>query len=386
VLTVLSIHNFYQRPGGEDQVFASESTMLERNGNNVTHYTETNHRIGRSGIGTAFSSIWSEPSYNRIRDKGRSAPYQVAHFHNTFPLISPSGYYAARAAGAAVVQTLHNYRLLCPGATLYRSGSVCEQCIEQRSFLPAIRHACYRNSRPATAVTAAMLSIHRAAETYQGMVDAYIAISEFARAKFIEGGLPAERIAVKPNFVGHDPGLGAGRGGYALFVGRLSEEKGIQTLAEAWRGLPGIPLRVAGDGPMNSMRWPPSVSWVGQQSREQIEDLMKGATALIVPSIWYETGPITVLEGFACGLPVIASDLGSMAERVDHRRTGLLFRPGDAEDLARKVRWAFDHPEQMGEMRAAARREYETKYTADINYKRLIEIYEMAIENSRRAA
>ncbi len=207
---------------------------------------------------------------------------------------------------------------------------------------------------------------------------------QFARAKFIEGGLPAERIAVKPNFVGDDPGLGSGRGGYALFVGRLSEEKGIQTLADAWRGLPGIPLKIAGDGPMNSTRWPSGVTWLGQQSRAQIEELMKDAAVLIVPSIWYEGAPMTILEALACGLPVIASDIGSLPEMVDDHRTGLLFRPGDAEDLASKVRWAFDHPEQMLAMRAAARREYETKYTADINYKRLIEIYEMAIEHARR--
>ena len=200
--TILGIHNTYQYAGGEDHVFAAEASLLQLRGHTVGECTEDNRRIRGGGLSAACSTVWSSRSYRRIRDNGRAAPYQVAHFHNTFPLISPSGYYAARASGAAVVQTLHNYRLLCPGATLFRSGSVCEQCIEQRSFLPAIRHACYRNSRPATAATAAMLSIHRAAGTWREMVDVYIALTEFARAKFIEGGLPAERIAVEPNLVG----------------------------------------------------------------------------------------------------------------------------------------------------------------------------------------
>jgi glycosyltransferase involved in cell wall biosynthesis len=382
---ILSIHNFYRLPGGEDEVFASECSMLQHHGHAVAQYTETNRRIGKGGLGEACTTIWSARSYRSILDVGRAAPYQVAHFHNTFPLVSPSGYYAARAAGAAVVQTLHNYRLLCPGATLYRSGAVCEQCIEARSFLPAIRHGCYRNSRPATAATAAMLAIHRAAGTWRDVVDVYIALSEFARRKFIEGGLPEKRIVVKSNFVSRDPGFGAGRGGYALFVGRISAEKGVNTLVDAWKHQPGMSLKIAGDGPLKSAESPQGVEWLGHQSRESIVELMKNAEVLVVPSLWYEAGPLTILEAFACGLPVIASDLGSMSERVKDHHCGLLFRSGDSEDLARKVRWTVDNPERMQEMRVAARREYETKYTAEINYKRLIEIYEMAIENAHRA-
>ncbi len=385
-MKALIVHNFYQQSGGEDEVFAAESGMLQQRGHTVTQYSEDNHRIGKFGVRHVGGTLWSARSYRRLGDLAQSTPFGVAHFHNTFPLISPSGYYAARAAGAAVVQTLHNYRLLCPAATLYRSGSVCEQCIQEHSFLPAIRHGCYRDSRPATAVTAAMISIHRAAGTWRDMVDIYIALTAFARAKFIEGGWPASRIVVKPNFVARDPGVGSGRGGYALFVGRLSEEKGIQTLAEAWRGLSGIPLKVAGDGPLNATQWPQGVTWLGRQSRVQIEEMMKDAAVLIVPSIWYEGAPMTIIEAFACGLPVIASDIGSLPEMVDEYRTGLLFRPGDAADLADKVRWTFDHPDQIQAMRAAARLEYEAKYTAEINYKRLMEIYELAIENSRRAA
>jgi glycosyltransferase involved in cell wall biosynthesis len=217
-----------------------------------------------------------------------------------------------------------------------------------------------------------------------GEWDVYIALSDFARRKFIDGGLPQDRIVVKPNFVNPDPGAGDGRGDYALFVGRLSEEKGIHNLAEAWRDLPEIPLQVAGGGPLACTKWAAGVTWLGPTPREQIYELMKRARVVIVPSISYEMGPLTVLEAFACGTPVITSNLGSMAEIVRHGYNGLLFAPGDPQDLARQVRWAFDHPEELRAMRRNARREYEEKYTAERGYKMLMTIYEMAIENSRR--
>lgn len=267
---------------------------------------------------------------------------------------------------------------------MFRDGRVCEECIEQGSLRPAMRHKCYRGSRPATAAAAMMLTAHRAARTFRRQVDCYISLSEFARRKFIAGGLPEELIIVKPNFVAPDPGVGPGTGGYALFVGRLSAEKGIALLAEAWKELGKIPLVVGGDGPLAGTAWPTGVSWIGNQPREKILALMRQARVLIVPSECYENGPLAALEAFACGLPVIASNLGSMAETVSHERTGLLFNPGDAADLARKVKWAFEHPEPVEAMRLAARREFEEKYTADRNYEMLISIYETAIANFRR--
>ena len=226
-LKVLSLHNYYRQSGGEDQVFASEAALLEQNGHTVLRHEEHNDRIRPVAIGAARDAVWSDTSYRRLQLLARSTAIDVAHFHNTFPQISPSGYYAVRRSGIPVVQTLHNFRLICASATLSRNGSVCESCIETKSLLPAIAHACYRNSRPATAALATMLAVHRAAGTYRKQVDLYIALSEFARRKFIEGGLPQDRIVVKPNFVSPDPGAGEGRGDYALFVGRLSEEKGM---------------------------------------------------------------------------------------------------------------------------------------------------------------
>jgi glycosyltransferase involved in cell wall biosynthesis len=382
LLSVLSAHNFYQHKGGEDQAFNGEAALLETKGHCVTRYEDYNARIG-SGVASGFTAIWNHSSYSRLQSLVRSAKPDIAHLHNTFPLISPAGLYAIHNQGVPVVLGLQNFRLLCPGATLSRNGSVCEECIERGTFVPAVLHRCYRHSGGATAAITAMLTIHRAAHTWERAVDAFIAPSVFVRQKFVSNGFPADRIFTKPNLT-PDPGAGQGRGQYALFVGRLSEEKGIQTLAHAWRGIADIPLLIAGDGPLSATEWPANVTTLGWQHRDRVAALMKDARFLVFSSIWYECSPLTILEAFACGLPVIASNLGSLPEFVEHRRTGLLFRPGDAQDLARQVRWAFDHPQEMAAMRVAARREYEEKYSADRNYKLLIGIYEMAIENARR--
>jgi glycosyltransferase involved in cell wall biosynthesis len=381
--TILAIHNYYQQAGGEDEVYRSEAALLQVRGHSVVRYQEENARIA-SAFATGLTATWSRSSYRGLQAAARSRQPDLAHFHNTFPLISPSAYYAVKSVGLPVVQTLHNYRLLCPAATFLRNGTVCESCLESRSLLPALRHRCYRGSLPGTTAIAAMLAIHRAVGTWQRMVDVYIALSEFARRKFIDGGLPPERIAVKPNFLGVDPGPGDGQGDYALFVGRLSEEKGIRVLARTWQNLTDVPLVVVGGGPLESIEWPVGVTVLGNQPREKVFSLMRAARVLVFPSIWYECAPMTIMEAMACGLPVIASDLGSIPEFVDNHRTGLLFRPGDAEDLARQVRWAWEHPEELRAMRTAARREYEQKYTAERNYRLLIDIYEQAIENANK--
>ncbi len=381
--TVLTVHNFYREPGGEDVVFETESALLEGRGHRVARYEDRNERI-TNGAMTSLAAVWSLASYRKLRALAIDEKPDVAHFHNTFPLVSPAAYYALRRERVPIIQKLSNFRLICPGATLLRDGIVCEECVEKRSLAPAILHRCYRESRAATAAVCAMIATHRLFGTWNRVVDLYLAPTEFTRRKFVDAGFPEDRIVVKQHAIHDDPGVGAGRGNYALFVGRLSHEKGVRVLADAWRTLPDIPLRVAGDGPLRQIDWPAGVEPLGHQSREQVQVLMRDAAALIVPSICYEIGPLTVLEAFACGTPVIASDLGSMAERVDHHRTGLLFRANDPEELARHVRWAFDNPERMQEMRTAARREFEQKYTADANYKRLIEIYELAIESARR--
>lgn len=386
-MKILLCHNFYQQYGGEDQIFFNEAALLEAHSHQVVRYTIHNDAIAQmNSLRLAGATLWHKSAYNEIRVLLRQEKPQIVHFHNTFPLISPAAYYAARVEGVPVIQNLQNYRLLCPNALFLRKGRVCEDCLGRVVAWPGILHACYRHSRVATAVTAAMLSLHRLKRTWSALVDVYIATTEFARQKFIQGGLPAERIIVKPNLVYPDPGLGRGQGQFALFVGRLAPEKGLETLLAAWQKLTGkMALKIVGDGPQRpevaeASRRLPGVEWLGQLSHTQVLDLMKEAQVLIFPSIWYEGLPMVIAEAFAVGLPVIASNLGAMSSLVEPQRTGLHFQPGSVEGLVQQVEWVCAHPTQLAHMRQEARREFEAKYTASRNYEQLLEIYHLALE------
>lgn len=289
-----------------------------------------------------------------------------------------------------VVQTLHNYRLICPNALFLREGKVCEDCLGKTIPYPALLHSCYRRSFAATAVTVAMLVFHRLLGTWRNQVDVYIALTEFARQKFIQGGLPAEKIVVKPNFIDPDPGERSSQGDYALFVGRLAVEKGVSNLLAAWQHLPDVPLKIAGDGPLLDQLRAQSealglrqVEFLGRRDHDSVIDLMKGARFIVFPSVYYEGFPVTIVEAFACGLPVIASRLGAMQEIIQHGRTGLHFTPADPQDLAQKVREAWSNPGLTLEMGHNARAEYDAKYTAERNYQMLMQIYQTAIERNR---
>jgi len=402
--SVLLLHNHYQQRGGEDAVVEAERDLLLSRGHNVLTYFRHNREIQPNGFFSAarlgLQTIWARDTYGDLLALLRKEKPDVAHFHNTLPLISPAAYYACRDAGVPVVQTLHNYRLFCPAATFFREGHLCVECAEH-SLLRSLRYGCYRDSRPATAAVASMLVFHRARRTWTEMVDCYIALTEFSRQKFVAAGLPAEKIVVKPNFVHPDPSPspapsaaeGSAHGDFALFVGRLSPEKGLHTLFSAWKRLGNrIPLHIVGDGPLlreldheKSHLGLSSVIFRGRLSRQSTLEPMKRARFLVFPSECFENFPMAIVEAFACGVPVIASRLGAMAEIVADGRTGLLFTPGDAEDLAAKVDWAWSHPQEMEAMGHAARAEYEAKYTAERNYEMLIQIYGRVMPVQQRA-
>ena len=389
-MKVLLVHNHYKQPGGEDQVFASEARLLERQGHRVLLHTVHNDAVdGQHQLTLAAKTVWNSESYRALRRLIRKERPEVMHVHNTMPLLSPAVYFAAKDEGVPVIQTLHNYRLLCPGAFFFRDGAVCERCLHKAVAWPGVVHACYRDSKAASGVVAAMLAAHRLAHTWTDKVDYYIALTEFARQKFIEGGLAARKIVVKPNFLDDDPGIGRGQGGYVLFVGRLSHEKGLETLLEAWKMLsPRIPLKIVGDGPMASyvakaVEALEGVEWLGLQPRDRVLAMMKEAALLIIPSMWYEGCPLTIIEAYAVGAPVIASRLGSMSSMIKSRRTGLFFNPGDPEDLARQVEWVLMNAEILAFMRRSARMEFETQYSAARNYEMLMAIYKRAIEPDR---
>jgi glycosyltransferase involved in cell wall biosynthesis len=384
---VLLVHNHYRQPGGEDRVFTDELELLSRNGHDVIRFTADNSDLtGSGGLALAARAVWNADGHGRLTRLLRDKNPQLMHVHNTFPLLSPAVYYAARSRGTAVVQTLHNYRLLCPGATLFRNGEPCEKCHGKPLPWPGIIHGCYRGRRAASAVVATMLATHRLLRTWIRTIDVFVALSKFSRNKFIAAGIPAERVVVKPNFVHPDPGMGLGRGKYALFAGRLAPEKGLDVLLAAWSRVGrAMPIKIVGDGPMEAQVREAalrtgSVEVLGRKSHDEVMALMRDAGVLLLPSRCYEASPVVLAEAYAVGLPVIASDIGALSELVSHGRTGLLFRPGDAEDLAAKVEWLVAHPAEMRQMRHEARAEFLAKYTAERNYSALMEIYRRAIE------
>lgn len=384
---VFVVHNKYKLDGGEDAVVRAETELLRARGHEVETYFRSNDAIdGMPAITLARETVWSARTERELAAAVARLKPDVIHVHNTFPLISPSIYWAAARLGVPVVQTLHNFRLMCLNALFLRGSQVCEDCMGRLPWRGVAR-ACYRGSRTASAALAGMLALHRALGTFRNKVTRYIALNEFCRNKFIEGGLPAGRIVVKPNFVDLPPQAPRPRAGL-LFVGRLSHEKGVATLAEAMRELPAARLRVAGDGPAAALLdGMPGVKRLGSLSSAAVCDAMQGASALVLPSISYENFPRTIVEAFACGLPVIASRIGALADIVREGEDGLLFAPGDASDLAGRLAWALAHPEEMAAMGRRARKRYEAEFSAEVNYRRLIEIYGEAIEAHRvRAA
>lgn len=385
-INILAVHNYYQYQGGEEQVFQSESKLLEANGHQVCRYTIDNHQIAAmSSLSLMGKTLWNQKVYREMRSQIRQKQIQIAHFHNTFPLISPSAYYACQAEGIPVIQTCHNYRLLCPNGMFLRDGKVCEACLDKFVPLPSIQHGCYRGKRLPSAGVTAMLTSHRIAQTWKHRVNTYLALTDFARQKLIQGGIPAEKVVVKPNFVDPDPGEGKGTGKYALFVGRLSQEKGIDLILSAWKQIgEKFPLKIVGDGPLAhqvalASEQIPEISLLGRKTLEDVYELMKEATFLVFPSLWYEGLPRTIIESFAVGTPVIAANLGSMSSLIRPGINGLHFQTGNATELARSVLWAANHLGEMKRLRSLTRAEFIEKYTAKENYRQLSTIYQQAL-------
>jgi glycosyltransferase involved in cell wall biosynthesis len=395
---IILVHCHYQQTGGEDVVLELERRLLENAGHQIVVFRRSNREVnsypGVKRLVLIQKAVWNDDARKEFADLLRAEKPDLVHVHNTWVMISPSIYAACREAGVPVVKTLHNYQLLCPAGTFFRDGTICEECMEH-TLWRSVRYKCYRNSRSDTAAAALMLAVHRARGTWERDVTSYIVLTEFARKKFLQGGLPAEKMFIKPNFVSPDPlprvGDGgqasAGDGSYAIFAGRLSPEKRVSTLLDAWTRLRSrVPLVIVGGGTQRAELEAEAikgnldtVKFRGLLAHDQTMAAIKGARFLVFSSEWYETFGLTMIEAFACGVPVICSRMGAMEEIVDEGRTGLYFTAGNPEDLAEKVEWAWNHPERMRQMGEEARREYESKYTAEKNYPRLMEIYRHAV-------
>jgi glycosyltransferase involved in cell wall biosynthesis len=393
-MNILIVHNTYQNPGGEDIVVAQETRLLERHGHKVTIYKRSNHELDDLSFGQRLGLIGRivSASDSKIAVRGilQSLKPDLVHVHNTFAMVSPSVYEACQEEDVPVVQTLHNYRLVCPGATFYRDDAPCEECVTH-SLLRSVQHACYRDSRLMSGAIALMLKTHRLRQTWNRRIDSYIALSSFAKDKFVQAGLPADKISVKPNFVEPDPGERTHPGNYALYVGRLLSEKGVLTLLEAWERLQFIPLVIAGDGPLRQhleaeveKRGLRCIHFAGDLRRDQVYDAMKKAAFLVVPSIWHEPFGLVIAEAFACGTPVLGAFAGAIQDMLEDQVTGLHFAPGDPDALAQKVAWAWGHLPELAAMGKAGRRIYENRYTAETNYDLLMNIYASAIDTHNK--
>lgn len=383
MLKVLIAHNAYQQRGGEDSVVDSECELLRAHGHEVEVFRRHNDDVaGMSKAALALQTVWSTESSQDLLSQLDGFQPDVVHVHNTLPLISPSIYWAAHRRGLPVVQTLHNFRLMCPQAMFLRDGRVCEDCLGHVPWKGVIR-ACYRGSRAQTAVLAASVTMHKAMGTYRDKVTRYIALNQFCRQKFVDGGLPANKVVIKPNFV-EDAGLPTWDDRQSgLFVGRLSTDKGVAVLLQAQQ-LSGASVDVIGAGDLlEKVRQQLGHRALGFLSVAEIITKMRRASYLVVPSLWYENFPRTLVEAFSCGLPVIASRLGALAELVEDGKTGLLFEPGNAQDLAEKLSWAQANPQTMSQMGRNARLKYEQAYSPQTNYEQLLAIYQDALISAR---
>jgi glycosyltransferase involved in cell wall biosynthesis len=391
-MRILILHNRYKLQGGEDVVVQQESQLLRDAGYFVDVMEVSNDEIESSvdKLKTAVMSIYSAPMRKLVARRIQDMRADVLHVHNFFPRLTPAVYDAGAESNCAVVQTLHNYRLVCPGGLLFRDGAVCEECLGRSFALPGIQHGCYRDSKIGSATIATMTALHRVRGTWRDRVDRYIVLNDYAQSVFSRyGGLAPERIRVKPNVV-PDSGLGRGAGGYALFVGRLSAEKGIATLLRAasdpaFR----LPLKIVGTGPLqaeviSTAAAHSHIEYLGSRSRAEVTRLVGDALVQIVPSEWHEAGgPLVIGEAFAAGVPVVTSAMEPMSSVVQDGENGLLYTPRDHKDLCRAVTGVIDNSATIAAMRVKARQRYEAMYMPAANLNTLVAIYREAMEEVR---
>lgn len=382
-MRILLIHNKYQQKGGENVVFEAECELLEKNGHTVEKVLFDNLHIKTSWnkFMAGIKSLYNFDSAAVVEDAIKSFKPDLIHVHNLFPLASPSIFYVAEKHAVPVIATLHNYRLICPSATLFHDGKIYEKSIHTVFPLDPIFQGVYRNSVIQTASAVLMTGIHKLLGTWKNKVDRYIVLTDFAKRKFLNSslGVPAEKMVVKPNFtVDHGSGTYP-REDFFLFIGRLTEEKGIKTVLECAK-ISNANIKIIGDGPLRAevehqASIHSNIQYLGFQDKETINNILKRTKALLFASLWYEGFPMTILEAFAAGTPVICSKLGGPGEIVEDHISGLHFVPGNAEDLAHKMLLLADNKGLIATLGKGARNIFQTKYSEESNYQRLLNLY-----------
>ena len=359
--------------------------MLRARGEEVLDYALDNAEIKSKNLVTVgLRSVWNSDEAARVKDLIRSTKPDLMKVDNFFPLLSPSIFHAAKEMGVPTVLSVRNYRLVCPSANLFRDGHICTTCVGSKVALAAIQHRCYRQSYLQSAAVVASNAYAHLRGVWTDSVDRYIAVSSFVKQQLVAGGFPESKIVIKPNFIS-DSGIGDGSGGYGLFVGRLTEEKGVRSLLNAWPHIPqSVPLKIIGDGPLESVvrqaaEADPRIEYVGRKSLTEVCDYLEKAAFLIFPSEWYEPFGRTIVEAYSKGTPVIAALTKPMNAMVEEGITGLLYKPGDSKNLASTVSILMTDSERLILMRAHARARYLAAYTEDQNYRQLMEIFNQCI-------
>lgn len=381
---VLIVHNYYQVPGGEDTVVSNEKNMLEDNGHQVFMYTRHNDEIKKSSIWgklrIPFETIYSFKTIRDVKKIIRENKIDIVHVHNTLPLISPSVYKAAKDCGCKVVQTVHNFRLLCPGATFTCDGEICEKCISE-NLKYAIKNKCYRNSKIQTLIVVLMLKMNRIIGSYD-KVDAYIALTKFTKKKIVEF-IPKNKIFIKQNFTesSNMKILPCGNRQYFVFLGRVDELKGIKVLLNAWKNIKNERLLIIGNGPEElyvkefiKENKIDNIKIVGLIDNKEVKKIISKAKAVIAPSIWYETFGMVNIEAFSVGTPVIASDIGAFSD-VLNDNNGIKFSVKSIKELQSAINILSDN-NNLNRYIDSSYNDYNEKYTKKVNYSILKKIYE----------
>lgn len=399
-MKIVLAHNYYgfAAPSGENTVYQAEAELLRGQGHTVIEFTRHSDEIRNRGIfGTvqgALSTLWNPFSARRLRQVLSREQPDILHVHNTFPLLSPSIFHAAKGLPVATVLTLHNYRTFCAAGIPMRNGFPCTECLDRKSILPSLKYGCYRGSRLATVPMAAMIALHRKAGTWDKHVDVFVALTAFQRDALVAAGLPAVRMHIKPHFYPNPPIplQWDERQPKVVFIGRLGREKGVHVLVEAWRnwGADAPFLELIGDGPEKTRLQETvagagledKITFAGQLPFEEVQRRLARARLLVLPSLCFEGFPMVIREALALGVPVAASRIGSIPCIIADGETGVLFEPNDAVDLERVVKYMWKIPQKLSAMAMEARKTFEKSYTANTNHETLMRIYEAAL--SRR--
>ena len=393
-MRILVVHNYLRPPSGENTVFEQEVGLLESRGHEVVTYTKDNRQIDQYGliqkVGLPINLILSRSSYREVTNIIKKFRPHIAHFHNIFPLISPSVFYAFKTEQTGIVQTLHNFKLVCPKGLLFRNGEICELC-SGKNVLPSILYRCYRNSITQTACFTFMLYVHLLMRTWRRCVDAYVVLSPFAKKKYEQRKFPGSRFFVKPNFLQTPPKPSVQDKGYGVFIGRLGEEKGIEYLLDALSRCKRVQMKIFGDGPAKQQLLRKAedlrlhnVEFMGVIDHQRCMKYLSESRFLVLPSMCYEGMPMVVLEAMAAKKPIVASRLGVLEDMIEHGVSGFLFKPGSVSELAERIGWLSDNVEEASLMGDRARMDFLAKYSAERNYEILMQIYAEAVEIKRR--